>query len=225
MSCPGGLFFDEANDACGWQCPTSTTSRTSTTTTTTTTTTSIITTTNTELPENCFHEKCKYGTDGPEYYRNFSASCGSYIECTFDVWCAHECKWGLIFDNRSTELIKPGCKLPPLCPNCLSKNLLSQQDLEAEQHMENSSVVEDVSQMNSPMCTYTHQETCDNMEIFQPVYSPGARSGTGSGYCTNQFRICYRGWDCLMRCDGDLILDVNRGRCVEKSSRSYCQKL
>ena len=121
------------------------------------------------------------------------------FQCTFDVWCAHECKWGLIFDNRSTELIKPGCKLPPLCPNCLSKNLLSQQDLEAEQHMENSSVVEDVSQMNSPMCTYTHQETCDNMEIFQPVYSPGARSGTGSGYCTNQFRICYRGWDCLMR--------------------------
>jgi len=81
-------------------------------------------------------------------------------------------------------------------------------DNEAAMHMQNASVVLDVQMMNSPMCTYMEKEHCTY--VFQPVYGDGQRVG----HCTREFRVCYRGWDCYMRCDDDLILDPRTGKCL-----------
>merc|ERR1711892_1397065 len=220
MSCSSGTFFDESLDQCVWNCPWSETTTTPTTTTTSTKpppTTTTTQPTTTPLTENCFVEKCPGGTDGPEFYRNYSGSCKDYFRCDFGVWCEHSCKWGLIFDNRSTDLVQPGCKLPPLCPNCLDPMHLSQSDIAAARHMENSSVVMDIDLMNTPMCTFMNQETCQGEDIFQPVYDHGPRGGQ----CTKEFNICYRGWSCFMRCNADLVLDVLTGHCVKKDMLEY----
>merc|ERR1712013_937678 len=123
-----------------------------------------------------------------------------YIRCDFGVQCYHSCKWGLIFDNRSTEVVNPGCKLPPLAPNCLDPIYRPQKpvDFEAAKYMRNSSVILDV-------------------DIFQPVYDYGPRGG----HCTKEFKICYNGWSCSMRCDPGLVLDIWTKQCVPKTTLEY----
>jgi len=205
MSCSGGTFFDESLDQCVWTCPWGDT---------TTTPPPPPTTTTTNIPENCDTRPCRYGTDGPEFYR-IDGSCSEYIRCDFGLQCIHSCKWGLIFDNRSTELVKPGCKLPPLAPNCLDP--VYQVDSEVAKYMKRSSVILDVEKMNSPMCTFLGVESCEGEEIFQPVYDYGPRGG----HCTKEFKICYNGWSCFMRCDEGLVLDIRTRQCVPKTTLEY----
>merc|ERR1719186_1156246 len=194
MECSAGTFFDESKDQCVWTCPWTGTTPTTTSTTTPTT-------------DNCFVQKCQHGTNGPEYYRDYEGTCSDYFQCDFDVWCMHSCKWGLLFDMRKGQ---EGCKLPPLCPNCLIPGFISQPDLAAARHMQNASVMLDKELMNTPMCTYLDKSPCT--EIFQPIYGYGQRGSR----CTKEFKICYRGWSCFMRCDGDFILDPESGQCLPK---------